>query len=52
MCYFDKTEDVTFDGVPVRIYRKPEQGPQANPALLYFHGGRFALMSVGSYIND
>ena len=43
-----RVEDRRIDGVPVRVY-VPNNVPVPSPALVYFHGGGFALGSLDSH---
>lgn len=45
-----KVSDVTFAGIPVRVYEPPAGGEgHLRRGLLYFHGGGWALGSNSEY---
>ncbi len=50
---YDRTTDAAHREVPIRVYvptsLPPEPRAKAAPALLFFHGGGFALGSVASH---
>ena len=47
MCIYSiQTRDLEMDGVPVRIF-VPEGGANSTAALVFIHGGGWALHSVG-----
>lgn len=45
-----KVSDITFAGIPVRVYEPPAGGEgHLRRGLMYFHGGGWALGSVSTY---
>lgn len=45
-----KVSDVTFAGIPVRVYEPPAGGEgHLRRGLVYFHGGGWALGSASEY---
>lgn len=45
-----KVSDITFAGIPVRVYEPPAGGEgYLRRGLMYFHGGGWALGSASEY---
>ncbi|AVM74176.1 alpha/beta hydrolase [Magnetospirillum gryphiswaldense] len=44
-----RRQDITADGLRLRLLDSQPQGPSRRPVLLYFHGGGFALNSVDTH---